>query len=255
MDHAAALSPRTFYSQHGEDALIAEAFSDVAEGYFVEVGCIDGRRASNTLMLEELGWTGCCVEAHEDYVELVRRNRPRSRVLHCAVGDRDAGEIAFYSNARGSLSTLDRSLGPEFARRYGACFHGFVEKRVRMRTISSILDEIGAAQVHVMSIDIEGCDHLAVRGLDLGRHRPELLIVEAGSAEAEREIDAKMLGAGYLRGVKVAGCNVMYFRERERLARLAGRRFRGESRLTAHPMDDAPDDRVPFTIDVPPLAA
>lgn len=244
--HATSHPPRTYYSQYGEDAVIDAAFPDLERGFFIEVGCIDGRRASNTLMLEEAGWTGLLVEAHEDYIDLIRANRPHCAVMHCAVGDRDADHVTFYSNARASLSTLDPSLEDEFRTRYGSFFHGFVPKTVRLRTLSSILDELGSPHVNVLSIDIEGCDHLAVRGLDTARHRPDLIIVEAADLKLRAEVDAMLLPAGYLRGTWVNWANQFYFREPERLARVQGRRFTGVTRLTRHPMDNAEDAIAPF---------
>lgn len=237
-------APR-YYSQHGEDALIEAAFDDVRNGYFVEVGCIDGRRASNTLMLEEQGWCGLCVEAHEDYIDLIRRNRPASHVVHCAIGDHDAAEVVFYSNARASLSTLDPSLEPEFRAKYAPWFHGFVEKKVRLRTLSTLFDELRVPHVNVLSIDIEGCDHLAIRGIDLRRHRPDLIIAEAHMGEIGREIDALLLAGGYHKGPVIQG-NSFHFREAERLEKVRGRTFSGVLTLTHHPMDDVPDDLVKF---------
>ena len=76
-----------YYSQHGEDFLLDRLLSDKKRGFFVEVGCIDGRRFSNTLIFEERGWRGLCVEAHTGYIELLRQNRPNSIVCHCAAGE------------------------------------------------------------------------------------------------------------------------------------------------------------------------
>jgi hypothetical protein len=95
-----------FYGQHGEDFLLDRIFESKADGFFVEVGCIDGRRFSNTLIFEERGWRGLCIEAHEQYVDLIRKNRPHSIVCHCAAGEADDDYATFYPNARASLSTL-----------------------------------------------------------------------------------------------------------------------------------------------------
>jgi hypothetical protein len=98
-----------FYSQNGEDFILNELLGNKKSGFFVEVGCIDGRRFSNTLLFEQMGWQGLCVEAHADYIEILERNRPNSIIYHGAVGEKDEPNVIFYANSRGSLSTLDRS--------------------------------------------------------------------------------------------------------------------------------------------------
>lgn len=236
----------TFYSQHGEDIIIDAAFAGRATGYFVEVGCIDGRRFSNTLSLEERGWRGMCLEAHPDYIDLVRANRPRSTVVHCAAAERDEVLVDFYANARGALSTLERSREAEFAARFPAHFAGFETRRVPMRSVSSLLDEHGVAEVDVLSIDVDGGDERVLAGLDLTRHRPELIVIEADTGAAADAIDGILLPAGYERGFSLS-TNVFYFRETERLARVRGRTFQCRVVHTRHPLDQGEDEVRNFT--------
>ena len=40
-----------YYSQHGEDILLAKVFEGVKDGYFVELGGLDGIRLSNSYLL------------------------------------------------------------------------------------------------------------------------------------------------------------------------------------------------------------
>lgn len=243
----AASDAAPYYSQHGEDVVIAEAFADVPRGWFCEVGCIDGRLFSNTLRLEEQGWRGVCVEAHPDYIPALRANRARSIVVHCAVGDRDAVTTPFFANARGSLSTLDRSLESEYADRYGRYFMGFQEISLPMRTISSILDQHRVPPLDVLSIDIEGCDDIALKGLDLSRHRPGLIIVEADRPHSLASFDARLVPSGYSRPFAVSN-NWFYFRDADRAARVVGRVFEAEITRTGHPLDADPPSVVAVTI-------
>jgi FkbM family methyltransferase len=238
-----------YYSQHGEDALILAAFPDRADGFFVEVGCIDGRRFSNTLALEEQGWRGLCIEAHPDYIDLIRAARPGSTVVHAAAAEEDRPAADFFANHRGALSTLDPALEERFARDYAPWFGGFTRRTVPMRTLTDILDETAAPTVDVLSIDVDGTDERALRGLDLTRHRPRLIVIEADDDNARRAIDALLLPAGYHPGPLLSG-NAFYFLEPDRLARIAGRRLRGTLVHTRHPLDDGEDQRVPFDFTV-----
>lgn len=167
-----------FYSQSGEDALLAALFPQ-AEGYFVEVGCIDGKRFSNTYHFELRGWKGLCVEAHTDYIPLLKTNRPGSTVVHAAAGPEQKGSVTFYANRRGSLSTLDPAKEGEFREKYGQWFTGFESQSVPMKPLSKMLDEHPLPRLDFISIDVEGSELDVLRGLDFSRHRPEILVLEA----------------------------------------------------------------------------
>lgn len=158
-----------YYSQHGEDCVLDKIFDAKTNGFFVEVGCVDGRRFSNTLALEEKGWTGLNVEAHTDYIPLLRDNRPNSKTIHAAVCDIDGGLIKFYADRRGSLSSLDQSREVELKRDYSEYFSGFTEQHVPRRTLTSIFDQEKVSEVDVLSIDIEGGEIDALKGLEIGR--------------------------------------------------------------------------------------
>lgn len=243
------------YSQNGEDLVIDAIFAGQRRGVFVEVGCIDGRRFSNTLALEERGWTGLCVEAHPDYIAMLTRNRPGSLVAHCAVGDRDAGAVAFHCNGRASLSTLDPAMRAEYEQRFAEWCTGYEVRRVPMRALSSLFDEHGLDRVDFISIDVEGTEPSALAGIDLARHRPRVIMIESDNDEATRLMDGRLLPAGYLRGVAVSN-NQCYFLDRADFDRIAGRTIAGVVTHTAHPLDAPTDATASVTIRIPdePLA-
>jgi len=236
----------TYYSQHGEDVILDALFPEDTLGIFMEIGCIDGRRFSNTLRLEERGWKGICVEAHPDYIELIRCNRPGSIVVHAAVGEKDQAEVTFYANSRGSLSTLDKSLEELYRNNYGRYFTGFEIRHVPMRSISSILQEYNIPSPDVISIDIEGTELQAVQGIDFNRYRPRVIVVEADARENVLALDDLLLPEGYVRGFSLS-CNRFYFSDPQMYADLLGREYECRLTYTEHPLDDTGDTTVTRT--------
>jgi len=187
----------TYYSQHGEDFLLHKVFNKT-NGFFIEVGCIDGLRFSNTLFFEKLGWKGLCIEAHNDYIELLNKNRPNSKVVHCAIGDNDKDDVVFYANARGSLSSLDKTTEERWRRDYAEHFTGFEEQVVKERTLTNVLDEFGVKEIDLLSIDIEGYEIEALMGLDFTKYKPEVLIVESDGIDHKRRIKEILSLQGYV---------------------------------------------------------
>lgn len=237
---------QTFYSQHGEDVIALRAF-DRSRGprFFVEVGMIDGRRFSNTLALEERGWRGVCVEAHPGFVARVRRNRPNSTVVHCAAADR-AGVLPFHADPRGDLSGLAPRDSGQMRDRFGEDFRGYEVIDVPVRTLDDILAENDAPQnMEVVSIDIEGGELAALRGFDLDRWRPRLLILEADDDAALDALTNHLQPRGY-RLARRVGVNAMFTRSRLDAWRIRAVRVDRRVLHTANPMDHAAADRVMY---------
>ena len=80
-----------YYGQYGQDSIMKQFFDrkNINKGVFVDIGASEGKRLSNTLLLEENGWTGICVEAHPSYFDVLKANRPNSICYSAAAGDRD----------------------------------------------------------------------------------------------------------------------------------------------------------------------
>ena len=77
-----------YYGQYGQDSIIKQFFDqkNINNGVFVDIGASEGKRLSNTLLLEEYGWTGICVEAHPSYFDILKSNRPNSICYSAAAG-------------------------------------------------------------------------------------------------------------------------------------------------------------------------
>lgn len=203
-----------YYSQHGEDYLLELIFPDKTDGFFVEVGCIDGILFSNTLHFEEKGWKGLCLEAHPDYIPLLKHNRPNSIICHYAVGEKDEDNVIFYANDRGSLSTLDKSQEARWKKNYAKYFHGFEEKQVAKKTLTSIFRENQVGHINILSIDIEGYEVPALQGLDFNLYQPDVLVIEVDGDEQRKQYDALLLVHGYFVATILAG-NIFYVRDQK----------------------------------------
>lgn len=157
-------------------------------GVFAEAGAHDGLTQSNTALLEfSFGWTGLLVEPIPELAARCRINRPNSRVEQAALVPPDhAGErISMTYCNRSSIVAGGRGSAAADAAWIETC-RSLPDQRdvetyevsVPARTLSSILDRLGSPAIDFMSLDLEGYEASALRGLDLGRHRPSLLLVE-----------------------------------------------------------------------------
>lgn len=181
---------KKFYGQHGEDCVLWSVFPpEMSEGFFLDVGALDGKRFSNTYGFEQEGWKGICVEAHPDYIPYVKKNRPNSIVVHAAISNKNKKEIEFYANELGSLSTLDSSMQDFFKKNYRKHVRAYKKIYVPMKTVDSVLEDNSIKRVHVVSIDVEGTELDVLKGFNLKKYKPRILVVEA--LDKKREVELK----------------------------------------------------------------
>jgi FkbM family methyltransferase len=184
---------RRYYSQHGEDYLLWKFFDFKKDGFFVEVGAFDGVHLSNTYSFELEGWKGICVEPGQ-YFENCKKNRPNSLCVNAAcVSNDDIKEITFYEEELGLLSSLDMSTEKkeDIEKRYEnrkLDFSGHKEKTVKAQTLNSILEENSVSKIDFVTIDVEGAEIEVLKGFDLKKYKPKVVILEANDEEHKKEL-------------------------------------------------------------------
>lgn len=162
------------FAQNGEDVRLWRAFSDRDSGFYVEVGGWDPQVDSASRLFYGRGWSGIVLEPVAEKAEPYALARPRDQVVQALAGARP-GEARFYVFPDTGLSTTVA----EHAQRHKEAGWICIERELPVVTLDSVLDEAGAGEIHFMLIDVEGAEKEVLTGLDLHRHRPWLLVVEA----------------------------------------------------------------------------
>ena len=191
---------RTVFPYQVEDRLKAEFFGPSPAGYFVEVGANAPQAGSQTWQFEQAGWTGVLVEPQPELAEELRRTR-RARVVSAACS----------SPARAGGTVRLHLLGPHSSLKPDLVVTGVVAQGaidVPARTLDEVLEEVSApAPIDFVSIDVEGHEVEVLRGFDLKRWRPRLILVEdhVGNLATHRFLSR----AGY-RLIRRTGLNGWY---------------------------------------------
>jgi FkbM family methyltransferase len=211
--------PQEFGAQNGEDRILIRDFQDKPQGYCVEVGAYNGLEMSNTLAFERLGWKCLLVEADPDLAALCRKNRPAATVIHCAaVAPASPREISFQvaEDVKGMSSlALD-----ETSRRRLMGYSGRLEIRsitVPARTLDAILEEASWPAMDFMSIDVEGHEMGVLKGFDINRWQPKVVLVERCGIFPVWDILRYFTAAGYAFRRRT-GDNDWFYRTQEKPA-------------------------------------
>ena len=170
-----------------EMRLVAAFFGNM-KGYFVEVGANDPQERSQTWHLEQAGWSGILIEPQPDLAAKLRASR-KAKVFEvaCSSPENAGRELPFHM--AGPLSTLDRRhMAP------GAAPERVIN--VPIRTLDSILVEATTpTKFDFLSIDVEGHEIEVLRGFDIARWRPRLILLEDHVADLSKH--RYLIGAGY----------------------------------------------------------
>lgn len=179
-----------FHGQTGEDFLLWEYFDRRSNGYYVEIGAFDGIYMSNSYIFEQQGWSGICIEPIPQYARLCAQRRPRAACLQMAcVGDSNLKEVEFSVEELGVVSGVSAKCDdPGLQNTYqafGLPFKGFEKLRVPAATLDRILEQHLPEKVDIdfISMDVEGSEMEVLRGLDLRKYGPKVLLVEANTQE------------------------------------------------------------------------
>ena len=158
----------SFPSQIGQDKWVLETvFPDVRNGFFVDVGSGDGIVRSNTYSLERRGWTGICIDPFPTNMQ-GRTCRVFKEVVYGEAGKRvlfhTAGEIGGVAE---TLDTWKRRAETSPAVAFTTV------------TLGDILERASAPSfIHFMSLDIEGAELEALRGVPFDKYSFGALAIE-----------------------------------------------------------------------------
>ena len=173
---SAAGEPDVFvsYAQNGEDVLLYKALSDIAPGFYIDIGANDPDTHSVTRAFYDRGWRGINVEPVPTLHQRLAAARPRDVNLAVAVG-RTCGSTTFYDFPGTGLSCVD----PALAARHRRAGHPVVEREVPSLTLDAIWREHVRGDVHFLKVDVEGAEAAVIAGARLDEHRPWIVVVEA----------------------------------------------------------------------------
>jgi FkbM family methyltransferase len=117
---------------------------------------------------------------------LYAKLRPEDTHLNIGVGASE-GELLFHrvtaadgSEASG-MSTFDDKEASELA----ASGYRIEKLPVRISTLDRVLEAHPLSDITLLSVDVEGFEEQVLRGIDLRRHRPVAIVVEAAAPRTE----------------------------------------------------------------------
>ena len=160
-------------------------------GTYIEAGANDGVTYSNTIRLQlELNWDGILVEPGIPAYEALKINRPGNLNLNLALVASSQDHSVSGTFTSGSLlSSAHPELRYRDIAKLNHKFRGVARLRALLHfkpavilvdiqgtTIDKVIEISGKDTINLLSLDIEGMEADALRGMAM--HRPKLVVIE-----------------------------------------------------------------------------
>jgi FkbM family methyltransferase len=186
---------RVFFAQYGEDKALASIFNR-RHGTCVEVGGYDGVTGSNSFYFERAGWDCLVIEPIPNFCDRIKKNR-NCKIVCAAASDR-TGELEFYVAEGVEMLSSAEMFGAHLDRvtREGGTPSRIV---VPSRKLDDILVDAGMQKLDFVTIDVEGHELSVLRGFNLSRFNPRIVIVEDNSCETDNSVRDYLLALHYRR--------------------------------------------------------
>jgi FkbM family methyltransferase len=189
------------YAQLGQDLLALKFFSfyPARDKFFLDVGAFDGIGFSNTHLFFESGWRGVCVEpVLKNFVKLQKLYEGEEVItVRAAASDFD-GQLELnvatipwaedWGSDVSSPSDDAKERWPDYV---------WEKEVVPTTTINKILNANKVDRVDFVSIDVEGQELAVLRGFDLAKYQPHLIVVEYSNKFERQELSEHLKKHGY----------------------------------------------------------
>jgi FkbM family methyltransferase len=173
------------YFTEGIAEFVMAQFPHNFAGVCVDVGAYHPLWSSNSWIFEQVGWETYCIEPNPNRLpDLIKM---RKNVIPVACSDKNENQVDFYI-----YKTYWTEQGPETQNLWmsDGAFTGLIKYKdtdktsisevvkVDVRTLNDIFTDYNISNVDYISIDVERNEMAVLRGLDLTKWKPTIIVIE-----------------------------------------------------------------------------
>ena len=164
----------------------------------------NGINLSNTYLLEkELGWSGILAEPDIQWHEVLRKNRPKTKIITQCIWKKSNEKLKFFSSSQGVLSTLedfkfsDKETMPDNSNNRNISGKNIIVETISLNdVVTKYFDGISPSYI---SIDTEGSEFEILNSFNFSKFKPAVFTVEHNFTKLQQKIDELMVKNNYSR--------------------------------------------------------
>lgn len=169
-----------YYGQFNTDRYISEYFDSNYVGTCIDIGAENPITGNNTYFFEQRGWNVYCIDANPNQFENLKKERKNAFSFACGCENLKQAEFTICSiqdgTNEGAVSSLkvDERLLSEHMQ-----YNPILKKvKVVVKTLNTFIEEQKIEKIDFISIDTEGTEIDVLKGFDIIKYKPKLLIIE-----------------------------------------------------------------------------
>jgi FkbM family methyltransferase len=195
-----SLLAREHWSQNNEDHILLEKFHmRKRNGFYMEMGALDGRTYSNTLFFQHnLDWTGLLIEADPQSIPKLQQNRPNNLQFHGAVCEQT--KTLHWLTGSAAVSGIYEYMDPVHVKAWhaGAKVEDMI--KIQCKPLSAILASFKISHIDFFSLDVEGAELEVLKTFPFDSVCVDVIFVEASGFDKKKEKQVRdlLIQNGYM---------------------------------------------------------
>ena len=162
------------YSYGSVDLLLEHIFKNQSHGFYIDIGCQHPVMNNNTYLLYKKGWNGINIDLDKKNIDLFNFYRKRDLNINFAISSREGERELFFYHDKSAINTLEKSVANHQRAQVKEI------KKVKTKTLNSIIEnsKFNDLTIDFLSIDVEGHELDVIKGFDLKKYKPKVVIIE-----------------------------------------------------------------------------
>jgi FkbM family methyltransferase len=164
------------YTVTGVDLLLNYFFKNIniKQGVYIDVGCNHPFFNNYTYLLYKKGWSGINIDLDFHFVDMFNHFRPNDFNKQIAIADKQGETDFFFYHNKSAINTLSKEIHS---------FRGSAAKeikKIKIETLNNVIQNSTFAnkRINLLTIDVEGFEMNVLKGFDLEKYSPEVVVVE-----------------------------------------------------------------------------
>ena len=162
------------YSYGSVDLLLEHIFKNQSHGFYIDIGCQHPVMNNNTYLLYKKGWNGINIDLDKKNIDLFNFYRKRDLNLNFAISSQEGERDLFFYHDKSAINTVEKSVANYQRAQVKEI------KKVKTKTLNSIIEnsKFNNLTIDFVSIDVEGHELDVIKGFDLKKYKPKVVIIE-----------------------------------------------------------------------------
>jgi len=158
------------YSGGAIDLIIDHYFKDQKKGIYIDIGAYHPFIGNNTYKLFSKGWSGINVDLDFQSIDIFKFFRPKDENICVGVSSKTTEKNFYFHHDRSAINTLDDKMG----------YRAKEVRKIKTTTLNKILEssKFKSSDIDFISIDVEGHELEVIKGLDLEKYSPKIIVIE-----------------------------------------------------------------------------